>query len=54
MPEEGNTDPGFIPVEYDFVLSYYQKGIVKKKIIIVEIEFADIVELTEDENDGVD
>jgi hypothetical protein len=47
-PEEGGGDPGFVPVVYDLVLSYYQVGLVEKKIIIVEIEFGDITELTPD------
>jgi hypothetical protein len=52
MPEEGNQDPGFIPEAYELILSYYQKGVVEKKIIIVEIMFAEIIEPTEDQANG--
>ena len=51
-PEDGGGDPGFIPLVYEFVLSYYQKGLVEKKIIIVEIVYDEITELTEEQNSG--
>jgi hypothetical protein len=53
-PEEGGGDPGFVPVVYDLVLSYYQKGLVEKKIIIVEITYDEIIELTPEQDDGTD
>jgi hypothetical protein len=37
-----------------FTISYYQKGLFEKKIIIVNLNYASTYTLTSNQNDGID
>jgi hypothetical protein len=54
-PANGNRGDGWIPTNFDFVISYFQKGPKVKKIIIVDMDYTDasIIKLSDDEYNGV-
>ena len=48
-PEEnGGDEEGVVPIDVAIGLSYYQKDIDHKEIIVIEMDFAELVEVTEE------
>ena len=47
--ENGGDEEGIVPVAISIAIFYYQQGLDEKEIIVIEMEFDELLELNEEE-----